>query len=104
VTYYVALPFVQTDTGIAVGQAMECPNEPAALRRAEIMARSPAYVGALAFTRTGNPSLGNFRDATVLRTFGIVPDKRKSARICAYSLCASDGGEGSGEGRTAREN
>jgi hypothetical protein len=73
-TYYVALPFVQTEGGIAAGQAMECPNEPAALRRAEIMARSPAYVGALAFKRTGDPSLGNFGDATVLRTFGIVPD------------------------------
>ena len=39
------------------------------------MARSPAYVGALAFKRTGDPQLGNFGDATVLRTFGIVPDK-----------------------------
>jgi hypothetical protein len=38
------------------------------------MARSPAYVGALAFKRTGDPSLGTFGDATVLRTFGIVPD------------------------------
>ena len=50
------------------------------------MARSPAYVGALAFTPTGNPSLGNFRDATVLRTFGIVPDKRKSARTRSVLL------------------
>ena len=74
VTYYVALPFVQTEGGIAAGQAMECPNEPSALRRAEIMARSPAYVGALAFKRTGDLSLGNFGDAAVLRTFGIVPD------------------------------
>jgi hypothetical protein len=46
VTYYVALPFVQTEGGIAAGQAVECPNEPVALRRAEIMARSPAKVGA----------------------------------------------------------
>jgi hypothetical protein len=39
------------------------------LRRAEIMARSPAYVGALAFKRTGDPSLGNFADATVLEVW-----------------------------------
>ena len=38
------------------------------------MARSPAYVGALAFKRTRDLSRGNFRDAAVLRTFGIVPD------------------------------
>ena len=26
-TYYVALPFVQSETGITPGQAQECPNE-----------------------------------------------------------------------------
>src|SRR5262245_6761919 len=73
-TYFVALPFLQTEEGIAAGQAVECPNEPSALRRAEGMARSPAYVGALAFKRTGDPAVGKFGDATVLRTFGSVPD------------------------------
>ena len=74
VTYYVALPFVATPDGCAPGQAKECPNEPSALRKAEAMARNPANVGALAFKRTGDPSLGNFGDATVLRTFGTVPE------------------------------
>jgi hypothetical protein len=74
VTYYVALPFVRTDEGIAPGQAQEMPNEPAAVRRAEVMSRDPKNVGALAFKRTGHPSIGNFDDATVLRTFGEVPD------------------------------
>jgi hypothetical protein len=36
---------------------------------------SVTYYVALAFKRTGGPSLGNFGDATVLRTFGQVPDK-----------------------------
>jgi hypothetical protein len=35
VTYYVALPFVQTEDGVAAGQAQECPNETSAIRRAE---------------------------------------------------------------------
>jgi hypothetical protein len=74
VTYYVALPFVRTDEGIAPGQAQEMPNEPAAVRRAESMSREPANAGAVAFKRTGDPNLGNFGDATVLRTFGEVPD------------------------------
>ena len=74
VTYYVALPFVQTDEGIAPGEAKECQTEPSAIRRAEAMARDPAHVGALAFKRSGDPNLGNFGDATVLRAFGSVPD------------------------------
>jgi len=38
------------------------------------MSREPANAGAVAFKRTGDPNLGNFGDATVLRTFGEVPD------------------------------
>jgi hypothetical protein len=74
VTYYVALPFVQTDDGIVAGEAKECQNEPSAVRLAEAMSRTPGHVGALAFKRTGDPCLGNFGDATVLRTFAKVPD------------------------------
>jgi hypothetical protein len=74
VTYYVALPFVQTDDGVAPGQAQEMPNEISAVRRAETMARNPENAGALAFKRSGDPSLGNFNDATILKTFGKVPD------------------------------
>jgi hypothetical protein len=32
------------------------------------------HTGAVAFSRTGDPATGNFRDATVLRKFGDVPD------------------------------
>jgi hypothetical protein len=32
-----------------------------------------AHVGSLAFKRTGDPN-GKFGEATVLRTFGMVPD------------------------------
>ena len=37
VTYYVALPFVRTEEGVAPGEAQEMPNEGAAIRRAESM-------------------------------------------------------------------
>lgn len=74
VTYYVALPFVRTADGSAPGQAQECPNEPSAVRRAEVMSRDPKNAGALAFKRTGDPNMGNFGDATVLKKFGDVPD------------------------------
>ena len=34
----------------------------------------PENVGALAFKRTGEPSMGNFGEATILKTFGSVPE------------------------------
>ena len=74
VTYFVALPFVRTEDGMAAGQAQEMPNEPSAVRKAEAMSRDPANVGSLAFKRTGDPNMGNYGDATVLRKFGDVPD------------------------------
>ena len=56
VTYYVALPFVRTEDGVAAGQAQECPNETSAVRRAEGMSRLPENAGALAFKRSGDPN------------------------------------------------
>lgn len=73
VTYYVALPFVRTEEGVAPGEAKEMPNEGAAVRRAEAMSRDAAHAGALAFKRSGDPNMGNFADATILKTFGEVP-------------------------------
>jgi hypothetical protein len=49
------------------------PNEGAAIRRAESMSRDAANAGALAFKRSGDPNMGNFNDATILKTFGEVP-------------------------------
>lgn len=74
VTYYVALPFLETEDGLAAGQAQECPSENAAVRRAESMARMPPHVGALAFKRSGDPNVGSFEDAVILHAFGRVPD------------------------------
>jgi hypothetical protein len=37
------------------------------------MSRDPANAGALAFKRTGDPNIGSFGDATVLKTFGDIP-------------------------------
>jgi hypothetical protein len=74
-TYYVALPFVRTEEGgISSGQAQELPNEPAAIRRAKVMSLDPANAGALAFKRSGDPGEGSFEPATILKTFGEVPD------------------------------
>ena len=73
ITYYVALPFVASDDGIAPAEAMVCFNPSAALMRAEALSRKPGYVGAVAFSRTGDPATGDFGDAKVIRKFGDVP-------------------------------
>ena len=74
VTYYVALPFIETPDGPAAGQAQECQSEFAAVRTAETLSRKPEFVGALAFKRSGDPDAGDFSPAEVVRTFGNVPD------------------------------
>jgi hypothetical protein len=74
-TYYVALPFVRSDDGTAPGQAMECQSEGQALSRAGAMSRDPANAGAIAFKRSGDPLLGDFSDAIVIRRFGEVPER-----------------------------
>jgi hypothetical protein len=62
------------DGGLAPGEAVECPYEAAAIRRAQVMAGNEAIAGAVAFFRRGSPDLGEFDDAVILRTFGEVPD------------------------------
>jgi hypothetical protein len=75
VTYYVALPFAQDDDGSPVaGNAEECQSSAVALRRAEMMSRMPGSIGAVAFSRTGDPAIGEFSDAKLLRSFGKVPE------------------------------
>ena len=74
VTFYVALPFLRTEAGVAPGQAQEMPSERAALLRAESMSRDPANAGALAFKRSGDPNIGDFGDATILKVFGETPE------------------------------
>jgi hypothetical protein len=41
VTYYVALPFVASDDGVAAGEPTECFNPNAAVMRAEALSRTP---------------------------------------------------------------
>lgn len=72
--YFVALPFTRIDEGLAPGEGVECPNANAAIRRAQAMANSPSNVGAVAFSRNGDPNLGEFDDAVILQAFGDVPE------------------------------
>lgn len=74
ITYYVALPFVAADDGVAPGEPVECFSAQAAILRAEYLSRRDGIVGAIAFSRSGDPSSGTFEDAQVLKKFGDAPD------------------------------
>src|SRR5436305_14619728 len=74
VTYYVALPFVPSDDGVAAGEAVECFTPNAAVMKAEALSRKHGIVGAVAFSRTRDPARGHSGDATVIRKSGEVPD------------------------------
>jgi len=75
ITYYVAIPFLQDDMGMLVaGAAEECQSPATALRRAEMMSKAAGNIGAVAFSRSGDPMAGEFNDAKLLRKFGHVPD------------------------------
>ena len=67
------MPFVAADDGVAAGEAVECFNPNAAVMKAEALSRKP-HVGAVAFSRTGDPATGDFGDAAVIRKFGDVPE------------------------------
>jgi len=74
-TYYVAMPFLQDETGSPMaGAAEECQSSSSALRRAELLSRAAGSIGAVAFSLTGDPMSGEFAEAKLLRKFGNVPD------------------------------
>jgi len=69
------MSFAQDDSGAPVaGAAEECQSSTSALRRAELLSRQPGNIGAVAFSRSGDPMIGEFSDAQLLRKFGQVPE------------------------------
>jgi hypothetical protein len=73
ITYYVVLPFMRNDDGdLVAGEPIEAQSSSSAKSRAA--AAIGKYAGAVAFSRTGDPQLGDFDDAVVLGRYGDTPD------------------------------
>ena len=73
VTYYVALPLGTGEDGPEPREAVERTSANAAIRSAERIARTEGHIGAVAFSRTGDPGSGQFADAVLLKAFGEMP-------------------------------
>jgi hypothetical protein len=74
ITYYVALPFVRSEEGdLVAGEPRDYQLANAAVRGARSMAAISA--GAIAFSRTGNPAIGEFQPAHILARFGETSDE-----------------------------
>ena len=72
VTYYVALPFTRDEQGdFVAGEAAEFQGSRPAIASANAMALK--HGGAVAFSRSGDPAIGEFDDAVVLSAKGDVP-------------------------------
>jgi hypothetical protein len=71
VTYYVVVPFDRNEEGdLTAGDAKEATGALSAERGARTLALG--HAGAVAFSRTGDPSTGEFQDAVILAQFGEV--------------------------------
>jgi len=72
-TYYVALAFMRSEDGeIVACDPKEARSSDQAIRMAGTMAAMEGHCGAIAFSRTGDPALGDFEDAVILKTMGEV--------------------------------
>src|SRR5271166_5077202 len=81
-TYFVALGFKRSEDG---GEIVACDPKEArsaeqAIRMANSLAVEEGHCGAIAFSRTGDPALGDFEDAVILKTIGEVDTGLLSVR------------------------
>lgn len=75
VTYYVAFAFTRSEDGdIIVCEPKEAQSADQAMRIAGSLAATEGHCGALAFSRGGDPSVGDFDDAKILKIFGEVDE------------------------------
>jgi hypothetical protein len=72
-TYYVALAFTRSEGGdIVACEPKEARSSSQAIRMADSLATTEGHCGAIAFSRTGYPALGEFEGAVILKAVGEV--------------------------------
>ena len=87
-TYHVVVAFDRDAEGdLKPGEAREVLSPIVAERRARALALE--HAGALAFSRTGDPTTGEFQDAVILAQFGeVISIRSASERAASHGRCA----------------
>jgi Asp/Glu/hydantoin racemase len=79
-TYYVALAFTRSEGGdIVACEPQEARSSNQVIRISGSLATTEGHWGAIAFSRIGDPALGDFEDAVTLKTVGDVDSALLSA-------------------------
>ena len=82
VTYHVVLAFTCSEDGDVVAtEPKEARSMDQAIRMAKSLAVTAPHCGAIAFSRTGDPALGDFEDAVILQTIGEVGEGLLRPRV-----------------------
>jgi hypothetical protein len=75
VTYHVVLAFTRSEDGsIVATEPKEARSADQATRMAKSLAAIEPHCGAIAFSRTGDPVVGDFEDAVILKAIGDVDE------------------------------
>jgi len=75
VTYHVVLAFMRSEDGdIVATEPKEARSADQAIRMAQSLAATEPHCGAIAFSRTGDPAVGDFEDALILKAIGEVDE------------------------------
>ena len=75
VTYHVVLAFMRSADGdIVATEPKEARSADQAIRMAKSLAATQPHCGAIAFSRTGDPAVGDFEDAVILKTISEVDE------------------------------
>jgi hypothetical protein len=72
-TLYVVEAFEERDGGVVPAEPKACPSEAAARALADRLALT--HVGVIAWSRTGDPDLGDWGPPEVLVRTGVIPDE-----------------------------
>lgn len=72
-TLYVVEAFEERDGGVVPAEPKACPSATAARQLADRLAQT--HVGVIAWSRTGDPDLGDWGPPEVLVRIGVIPDE-----------------------------
>lgn len=82
ITYFVVQSFSQGRKGtITADLPMQLPSGDQAKRRA--LRLSESKLGVVAFSRSGDPSTGDYEDAVVLARYGIIPEEEQQLALAS---------------------